>query len=626
MTVSTTLNKITYAGNGVTTVFPFTFPGVSAASIQVFFTEAPGNVTLLSPSAYTLILNPATGTNPTGAGGSVTYNPLGVPIPTGTFLTILRNLPLTQSTSLANQGNLYQPVEEAALDYEMMVSQQLNELQSRQLTVPVSDPPIAPLPAVAARANGVLGFDASGNPITVLTAPAGTISGAMQPVVSAASLAAGRTAFGLGNLAVTNAGTGISVLGGIAFPSFIPSVDSTPQSIGSAQHMNVRIAAVAVTYTLAQTSTLVSGFALWVQALTAPVTFVINAGDKFSGGATGASFIIPPGTQAMLTTDNAGTWFINLNGVPGLTEINNVQLNATVSGNALTISLKDRNGNDPSTASPIVLAFADPTIAGGDPVIRAITSALSITVPSTATIGTVSGQAARLWIGLFDNAGTPVLGVYNSLNSTGPSIACWDETSPATGTAIAGGSNTPQTWYTNGTVTSKSFRVLGYVEATEAVAGTWATAPSKVRLFGPGVKRPGDVVQEIASTIATGDTTASASFVALTNNRITIPIQSSANVIKVEAAGNLGYNNAGSVSLQLSRGVVANTGLLGNLAQLSRTDNTSTGNNVSPAYMFDLDIPNTAGNVTYAVQGRITAGTNFSYGGSTQMAAKEIQI
>ncbi len=34
MTISTTANKIIYSGNGATTSFPFTFPGIAAAGVS----------------------------------------------------------------------------------------------------------------------------------------------------------------------------------------------------------------------------------------------------------------------------------------------------------------------------------------------------------------------------------------------------------------------------------------------------------------------------------------------------------------------------------------------------------------------------------------------------------------
>ena len=109
MTVSSASNKITFAGNGSATNFTFTFslPASDTTNVQVYFTDALGNITLLAPSTYTVTINPPVSPNPTSVGGTVTYNPSGVPIPLGTFLTILRTLPFTQPISFVNQGALY---------------------------------------------------------------------------------------------------------------------------------------------------------------------------------------------------------------------------------------------------------------------------------------------------------------------------------------------------------------------------------------------------------------------------------------------------------------------------------------------------------------------------------------
>jgi microcystin-dependent protein len=200
MTVSTTLNKITYQGNGGTTVFPFSFPGVAANDIEVFFTDALGNITTLAPTAYTLALNAPSGANPTGAGGSVTYNPGGTPIALGTSLTIFRSLTPTQTTSLANQGTLWQPVIEEAIDFQTMLTQQALELFGRGITVAVSDPAPASLPPVAQRAGLFCAFDNAGNPIAAAGGGASTpVSSAMAPVVAAASIAAAQALLGIGS-------------------------------------------------------------------------------------------------------------------------------------------------------------------------------------------------------------------------------------------------------------------------------------------------------------------------------------------------------------------------------------------------------------------------------------------
>lgn len=641
MTVSTTLNKQIFPGDGASTVFNFSFafPGGTAtqesANIQVYYTDALGNVTLLSPSVYTIGFNAATGTNPTPVGGSVTYNPSGTPIPLGSFLTIYRNLPLTQGTSLANQGTLYQPVTEAAFDYQVMVSQQILEVQSRALVVAVSDPTPSPLPAAAQRAGGVLGFDVNGNPIIVSTAPAGTISSAMAPVVSAASLAAGRTALGLGSLATFGAGTGLSTSGGLAFPAFVVVTDAAgPVSIGNPQHMNMRVATAAVTYNIAQTSGLVSGFYVTFSASGGNITLTPNAADAFNGMATGASLVIPQGSQVTVTTDIAGKLYVFYNQLFGDNAPLNLQINASVAASALTIALKDRNGNDPSPSSPVIFVASN----GGNSVPRAITTPLSLTVPSGASLGTVNGQANRIWIGLFDNNGTPVLGVYNSLLTTGGFIGIypWDETSTPNTTGISAGATSAQAWYTSGALTAKPFRIIGFVESTQATAGTWTTSPSKVQLYGPGQKKPGDTVQEITALISSPDSFNTGTFVSLSNNRASITPLSAANLVRAEASGFLtgpgstGTGQTTSASLQLSIGTTNNTNLFGSFQQNQMGlagAGASQGPLLTPAHLLGYILLNTTNATTISVQGRASGGSGSgTFGGGTEITLREIQV
>lgn len=556
-----------------------------------------------------------------------------MPIPTGSSLTILRVLPLTQSTSLANQGTLYQPVEEAALDYGMMVSQQVLEVQSRALVVPVSDPAPAALPAVAARKLLFLAFDASGNPIASTPSGASTpVSVAMAPVVAAATLAAGRTALGLGAIATEGLGTALQDDGaGNARVFFSVVTDAVNQSVVSGFDLTRRQVLASITYTLPLSSTLFANFGFWISTRGFSVTLAPNAADNFDGAPTAQSLILPPGITAFVQTNATGTWYVDFGQQVGFNSPLNLQINATVAANALTIALKDRNGNDPTPTSPVLLAFRDPTVANGDPVIRAVTTPLSITVPNTATLGTVSGQNARLWVGVFDNAGSPVLGVYNSLNSTLPSVVSWDEAVTPNGTAIAGGSNTPQIWYTNGTITAMAFRILGFIEITEATAGTWATGPGRVQLFGPGIRKPGDVVQENYNKLTGSPTTTSATFVALTSQNASITPQSSANLIRIEAIGNVGIgqtaiNQTVTGNLQISRGTVAATNLLGNPSTNSFNEagaGATIGTNVHIP-LIAYDTPNTTSSTTYALQADVNIGT-LTFANGT-MVLKEIFV
>jgi hypothetical protein len=305
----------------------------------------------------------------------------------------------------------------------------------------------------------------------------------------------------------------------------------------------------------------------------------------------------------------------------------NGTLVASVAGNALTIAVKTLAAANPSPADSVFFLFRDAST--GYAVIEQ-TAALSITVPSGATLGTVNGQANRIWVGVFNNGGTPVLGVYNSLSGT--NILPWDETSAANGTGVTSSSTSPQLWYTASTLSSKVLRILGYVESTQATAGSWATSPSKVQLFGPGVKRPGDTVQEATNFVSASAGTTSATFVALTGESVSIAPSSAANLIRAEASGSLQLptNGSGNItingSVQLSRGTTANTGLFGSLATLSDFGNNSTLSMTVPSFVFGYDLPNTASSVTYAVQGRTNSLTTLTYGGNAQLSAREIQI
>jgi hypothetical protein len=308
----------------------------------------------------------------------------------------------------------------------------------------------------------------------------------------------------------------------------------------------------------------------------------------------------------------------------------NGKLVASVAGNALTIAVKTLAGVDPSPTDPAFFLFRDAS--AGYAVIEQ-TAALSITVPSGATLGTVNGYANRIWVGVFNNGGTAVLGVYNSINApntSSPTILPWDETSPANGTGVTSSSTSAQLWYTASTLSSKVLRILGYVESTQSTAGTWATSPSKVQMFGPGVKRPGDTVQEVANFVSATASTTSATFVALTGENVSIIPQSAANVIRVEASGslNLPTNGSGNTaingSVQLSRGTTANTNLFGSLATLSDFGGNSSLSMQVPSFVFGYDVPNTVSSVTYAVQGKTNSLTTLTYGGATQMAAREV--
>lgn len=127
MTVSSSINRVVQTGNGATTVWNYSFliPDASEVVVQIA-DKTTGVVTTLTTLQYSItgIGNPS--------GGTVTYTPA---LTTNQTITIQRILPVTQGTSLSNQGAFYPTVLETALDYLTMVCQQLNDATGRALVI-----------------------------------------------------------------------------------------------------------------------------------------------------------------------------------------------------------------------------------------------------------------------------------------------------------------------------------------------------------------------------------------------------------------------------------------------------------------------------------------------------------
>lgn len=162
MTISSTGAIVTLQGNGATTSFAFNFivpylaDGITPA-LQVWYTPIGGPPAQLASNAYSVsgVGNPS--------GGSVTYNP-GSPIPTGSYLTIIRTVAYTQPTSVPNQAFFPVTVEQIA-DALVEQIQQLNAALAFVLRAPLTDPnTLNQLPSASTRANMLLGFDANGQP------------------------------------------------------------------------------------------------------------------------------------------------------------------------------------------------------------------------------------------------------------------------------------------------------------------------------------------------------------------------------------------------------------------------------------------------------------------------------
>lgn len=134
MTVSLDSTKVTYIGNGVTTVFPFSFRVDQLVDLNVYLqTIDSGVATLLAPNVdYTVVGIPGT--------GSVTYTTSDGPVPATQRLIIVRIVPLLQGLDINNQGGFYPEAVEGQFDTVVMGLQQLEEGLDRTLQSPIGRP------------------------------------------------------------------------------------------------------------------------------------------------------------------------------------------------------------------------------------------------------------------------------------------------------------------------------------------------------------------------------------------------------------------------------------------------------------------------------------------------------
>lgn len=131
MTVTSIPVRNDYNGDGVATVFPFTFRILDRTALEVLLTTvATGAVTtLVLDTNYTV-----SGVN-NAAGGSITIT-TGAPA-SGVRVTIRRATPVTQPTRIANQGGAFLPaVHENVFDRLTMIAQEHADVIDRSVTMP----------------------------------------------------------------------------------------------------------------------------------------------------------------------------------------------------------------------------------------------------------------------------------------------------------------------------------------------------------------------------------------------------------------------------------------------------------------------------------------------------------
>ena len=176
--------------------------------------------------------------------------------------------------------------------------------------------------------------------------------------------------------------------------------------------------------------------------------------------------------------------------------IDNLSIAATVGSKALTVAVKGEDGNNCSASNVHTIGFRSATLTDGKPVPRTLQAASSIVLPSGATLGFAANGAGRIYVWEIDNAGT----VEPALSRTAD---IFPESNLVSTTAIGADSDSASVMYSTTARTNVACRCIGYIEITTgATPGEWDNAPTKIQIMGPGVKRTGDVVQEVVASTA----------------------------------------------------------------------------------------------------------------------------
>ncbi len=146
-----------------------------------------------------------------------------------------------------------------------------------------------------------------------------------------------------------------------------------------------------------------------------------------------------------------------------------------VAANALTASLKDKAGSNPSVGSPVKVGFRSSTAATGTYIQRSVTGALATTISSGSTAGFVNGQSQYLYWYLIDNAGTVELAWSGVVFDEGSLVS-------TTAEGGAGAADSIATMYSTTARSNVPCRLIARTLHSLTTAGTWNEVPDEVSL------------------------------------------------------------------------------------------------------------------------------------------------
>jgi hypothetical protein len=213
-----------------------------------------------------------------------------------------------------------------------------------------------------------------------------------------------------------------------------------------------------------------------------------NGGTDVSAAGTAGNLLISNGTSWTSTSDQSSL------------ALKNISFTLSAGASALTIAVKQADGtSDCSSTTPCLVAVKSSSATASTYNLRSITGALSLVIPSGATLGSVSTTAQDYWVYLQDNSGTLELAV---------SATRYQEGTSQTTTTISAGATSGSAIYATTGRSTMFLRTLGTFNLTESTAGTWATATANSLAQGGALHGSSSTTQVSSTATVTGTATA----------------------------------------------------------------------------------------------------------------------
>jgi hypothetical protein len=457
---------------------PFTGNGSTRADLA--------SVETVLSSGYTVSMNADQVASP---GGSVT---LAAALTTGYKLSVTGNLPYDQTLALPGGGNFNPTVLENDLDRVAMQIQQLNEAISRAVVASVTsgtDPSTLAATLIAAAASASA---SAASATSTLNTFKGQYYGPLASDPTLDPLGAAMTAGDLyfnttsNTVKVYSGSTWADVTASVSVPYQLASgtgaqtvytLSSAPGVVGNLQvsiggviqvpTVDYTLSSTTVTFTSAPPTGTNNIFFRWIlaQALNVPADASVTtakidpAGVALPSASTATTQAAADNSTKLATTAYADR-------VGALLRPQIQPLPWSRASNALTIA-----------AQQYSLAFKTSLTSGAVATVTGTPAAL--TIPSGATLGTVSAVQSTIIVAVLNNAGTLEYTVQNLAGGSDMS-----ETGVISTTAISAGATANNVWYSNTARTNVPYAIVGRIDSTQTTAGTWATDPSLVQGVG----------------------------------------------------------------------------------------------------------------------------------------------